>query len=254
MRYNETTAYAPHFDYIREGPKESDHNWDSENGGSNRYATLLIYLNHVEEGGQTVFPEAPLNNKDLSQPQASREAEENEFEAMFPIGSWEREMIADCRSRLAVNPNKLEAILFYHQTAAGAFNPLSLHGGCPVIKVTTCHLIFMNDPSKGVKYAANLWIWNGPRVGTRKNDGSEESQKLEPVSASFESKVVGASLYWGDQHWEVLVKGRSVKVSTFAGHEWNAFVNGDLVKTWIISQGKKAQRFVLTANDLPEYN
>jgi hypothetical protein len=35
------------------------HNYDSANSGTNRYATLLVYLNDAQEGGETVFSALP---------------------------------------------------------------------------------------------------------------------------------------------------------------------------------------------------
>lgn len=56
---------------------------------------------------------------------------------------------------------------------------------------------------QGQKWAANLWVWNGPRNGYwRRNSltGKNEKPVAQSVSASFESKdVVGAKLYWEDQ-------------------------------------------------------
>ena len=46
-------------------------------------------------------------------------------------------------------PRKGDALLFYSQKPNGELDPMSLHGGCPVVQ--------------GQKWAANLWIWNLPR-------------------------------------------------------------------------------------------
>lgn len=53
LRYNVSGAYNTHFDYIE---SSSGPMYDSVNGGTNRFATVLFYLNTVEEGGETVFP------------------------------------------------------------------------------------------------------------------------------------------------------------------------------------------------------
>ena len=94
---------------------------------------------------------------------------------MFPEESWQRGMVADCRTMFTVKPKRGfisiplffryfeviknyvilffegEAILFYSQLPDGKVDPMSIHGGCPVLS--------------GTKWAANLWVWNGPRNG-----------------------------------------------------------------------------------------
>lgn len=56
LRYNVSGAYNSHFDYIE---SSTDSNYDTVRGGTNRFATVLFYLNTVEEGGETVFPSSP---------------------------------------------------------------------------------------------------------------------------------------------------------------------------------------------------
>jgi len=56
LRYNQTTAYINHLDYIESD--SIDHDWDSAGTGTNRFATILLYLTGVDDGGETFFPEA----------------------------------------------------------------------------------------------------------------------------------------------------------------------------------------------------
>lgn len=59
LRYNTTTAYTPHYDYMSPRARER-HDYDSARKGGNRYATILLYMTDMEEGdgGETCFPSA----------------------------------------------------------------------------------------------------------------------------------------------------------------------------------------------------
>jgi hypothetical protein len=57
LRYNLTTAYIPHMDYLDDASGKLPHDYDSAHKGGNRYATILLYMTDLEEGdgGETVF-------------------------------------------------------------------------------------------------------------------------------------------------------------------------------------------------------
>ncbi len=77
------------------------------NRGGQRIATLIMYLADTEEGGETIFPKVNVK----------------------------------------VKPIKGNALLFYNCTPDGMEDPLSLHGGAPVIK--------------GEKWIATKWLRQG---------------------------------------------------------------------------------------------
>lgn len=156
LRYNLTTAYTPHLDYFETLGRPS---YDSTGLGSNRFATILLYLNDLEpqDGGETVFvAAAPIGQTREEQPDLDtviRELREESGsmanQALLEPGSWEEKLAAKCRIRLTVRPRRGRAILFYSQLPDGQYDPYSNHGACPVLQ--------------GSKCAANLWIWSGPR-------------------------------------------------------------------------------------------
>lgn len=91
LNYGIGAEFTPHFDYFQKDyPGHTVH----LDVGGQRVATLIMYLNTVEEGGETVFPEANIK----------------------------------------VQPIKGNAVLFYNCTPEGKEDPLTLHSGYPVTK------------------------------------------------------------------------------------------------------------------------
>ncbi|MBI5273578.1 MAG: 2OG-Fe(II) oxygenase [Chlamydiales bacterium] len=91
LYYGVGAQYRPHYDYF--DPSTAGGYAHYSRGGQ-RVATLLIYLNTPEQGGETIFP----------------------------------------RAYIKVNPTKGKAVLFYNVDPSGDVDPHSLHGGAPVIK------------------------------------------------------------------------------------------------------------------------
>ena len=57
LRYNKTTAYIPHMDWIDDPGYTNSHDFDSAKVGTNRFATVLLYMTNLTsgDGGETVF-------------------------------------------------------------------------------------------------------------------------------------------------------------------------------------------------------
>ena len=167
LRYNLTTAYSPHYDYM--GAIDGDHDYNSAGEGSNRFATILLYLSDVDDGGETVFPLAAQPGREkMSRSEAddltTAYLEQRGVSELFPLGSWQRSMVVDCRTQLALKPKNAEAVLFYNQGSDGQIDMYSKHGGCPVIE--------------GSKWAANLWVWNNSNPHPNPNPPEPSSLTL----------------------------------------------------------------------------
>ncbi|RRT56889.1 hypothetical protein BHE74_00031653 [Ensete ventricosum] len=105
LHYEVGQKYEPHFDYF---PDE----YNTKNGGQ-RIATLLMYLSDVEEGGETIFPNAKISSRSLP---------------------WHNELSKCGDKGLSIKPKMGDALLFWSMKPDASLDPLSLHGGCPVIK------------------------------------------------------------------------------------------------------------------------
>ncbi|KAK6185151.1 hypothetical protein SNE40_007446 [Patella caerulea] len=102
-----------------------------------RLMTVMVYLNDVEEGGETAFPIADTNTETL-------------HEYLSDVNN--RNLTTNCyKSSLLVSPKTGTAVMWYNHEVdemTGLMGNLilrSYHGGCNVLK--------------GVKWIINLWIW-----------------------------------------------------------------------------------------------
>lgn len=90
LNYQVGAEYKPHFDYFPPGDPGSAVHLAK---GGQRVSTLVIYLNDVEGGGETMFPDVGLS----------------------------------------VTPKKGSAVYFEYCNSLGQTDPLSLHSGAPVV-------------------------------------------------------------------------------------------------------------------------
>ncbi|ETV71778.1 hypothetical protein, variant 1 [Aphanomyces astaci] len=88
-----------------------------------RFATLFVYVNSVDAGGETAFPFATSSH------------------------AVNRSTMTECNQGLAVPPVALQAALFYVQTPTMEVDEMASHGGCP-------------PRGDNVKWGANQFMWN----------------------------------------------------------------------------------------------
>ncbi|CAE7323392.1 P4H1 [Symbiodinium natans] len=114
-RYREGEFYQPHY--------------DSEPAQNvRRAATVLVYLDPPEAGGETIFPK-------------HRRCQEADFEDCC---SRIEELVVKEGGGFAVKAKTGTAILFFSHDLDGQHNPLSMHASCPVLQ--------------GEKWVAQQWF------------------------------------------------------------------------------------------------
>lgn len=91
MRYGVGGEYMPHFDYFAPDEKGSAPHLAA---GGQRVSTLIMYLDDVDAGGETIFPRIDFHYV----------------------------------------PRKGQGLYFEYAAADGSLDPLSLHGGAPVMR------------------------------------------------------------------------------------------------------------------------
>jgi hypothetical protein len=247
LRYKNAQAYTPHDDYLDRNGGEN-YNYDTAGVGGNRFATILLYFTDLPEnaGGETVFknahPPGTLENDRIPITRALADLRESGVgEGILKTGSWEEEMTAYCRSRLAVKPSKGRAVLFYSQYPNGVQDRTVLHGGCPVLN--------------GTKWAANLWVWSAPRNewphAPRLREETEEEKKKKQeskngIQATFtntgkDPRFLEAKLWYDDQMFfgDLGPNDKAITVNTFVSHKWNIRVGDEVLLTFDIVEGTK---------------
>lgn len=142
VHYQVSQHYMGHHDY--------SHIWESKDSpyvqaGGNRFITIVMYLNDVEAGGETMFPFGNTTNRPIV------DSEGNEQIWVMKDGQHVYYGNPGCDGRgLVVPPIKGAAVIFYNlleeHTAFATPDSYTLHAGCDVLK--------------GEKFAAQQWIRN----------------------------------------------------------------------------------------------
>jgi len=235
LRYDIAKAYVAHTDYLSRPADLTAEQMDPKKGGSNRLATLFLYLSDVDEGGQTVFPlidRPKIEDVKVKEYLETKNTDDIDWRNLsIEKNSWEDKMIYDCYSKLAVRPKKGRAILYYSQKPSGELDPLSKHGGCPVLS--------------GTKWAANLWIWNKkmPFGSSRFPANADNNAKNNaiPISIDYQGHRTDIGLYWqgttkiGDN----LRPKEAMRLSSYLGHSFVAKnEHGRIFASFTIEQGK----------------
>ncbi|KAH8051842.1 procollagen-proline 4-dioxygenase [Aureococcus anophagefferens] len=232
LHYERPQWYKPHVDYFTSrnagGGGASEDAFSNAiptaNNGTNRFATVFLYLNNAGSGGETVFPLSTTH--EIYQGGRLTQAGTNRTPGF--IRDADAAWVCDTKSEaLRVTPRTGDSVLFYSQRGDASLDGYSLHGSCP-----------MGD---GEKWAANLWVWNRPRDAIDKAKAKAKAG-IECVFTNKASSKV--ALYWDDggdlAPQGDIPPGQGVTINTFPTHKFTAFLgdkDGARLGSWTMRQG-----------------
>lgn len=214
VHYDPSQLYMPHHDFFELQQSTKKWSFDPKKGGSNRFATIFLYLSDVELGGDTVFPRIPGNFPPTDG--LSDEYIKERKDTLFP-GIYEKHQFLDqCRNRFRVKPKKGDAILFYHQNRRGDLDETTLHGACP--------------PLQGEKWGANLWIWNRQTY---------MPYYIEIMNRMSKPVQLYQLNFYNEREFEITLQpGQSHQAESFVGRKFQALVEGKIVHVTLVKWEK----------------
>lgn len=124
LEYSAGEKYDAHEDVGEEGTKSGDQL--SKNGGK-RVATILLYLEEPEEGGETAFPDSEWIDPERAKTE-----------------TWSK----CAHRRVAMKPTRGDGLMFWSVRPDGTIDHRALHVGCP--------------PTRGTKWTATIWVHADP--------------------------------------------------------------------------------------------
>jgi len=236
-------------------------------------------------GGETVFPRgAPVEDGQVDRidgvhPRPSEMVQDvgkagDLTNGLFKAGTWQANLVRECRTRLAIRPKKAHAALFYSQGPFGSVERESLHAGCPVLN--------------GTKWAANLWVWNKIRMGYAEAPRKPGARPFDSGAKSGRDRLLGTEgggkqidnetqrrarftnkevpgtlgLWWEETRLADFGARADLSFNTFKGHRWSVrrdggakesgakesgVAEGEVVVRWEIGEDLEVQHFNLDA-------
>ena len=160
--------YIPHYDWKPSSMPQ-------------RVATLIIYIEEPEHGGETIFPLVRHNSS--ARPLHTPDEAEH-----FTRAQWAEGVCTAAEAPwLRVHPRKGTAVLFYTLLPDSKLDPLSIHGSCPVLAgaKTVLQVWFSSEWTAPVFSPGLEALWRTPGFGAADVQGREGDRDVSGHKAAL---------------------------------------------------------------------